>query len=75
MSLVTSEIFPERMISVVNLLFGVYHILLDQDNIGKMIFLRMGKMLMERVRRKEVFTSVMFHGVLSNEHTITNEVK
>ena len=69
----TSKRFSERIVSVSNLIFDMHHIRWDQNNIDKMIVLRMNKRFMKIVRVKEAFTSIMFHDVLSNKYTSTNE--
>ena len=61
------------MISVANLLVDTHRIRLGRDCIDKQIFLRMSKSFMERARRKENFTSIMFHDDLSDEHASSNE--
>ena len=55
------------MISADNLLVDTYRIHLNDDIIDKLIVLRMNKRLMERVRSKREFSSVMFGNVLSDE--------
>ena len=63
----TSESFSERMISAANLLVTTHRLHLDHDHIDKMVVLRMNKRFMERVRRKEAFTSIAFKDVLVEE--------
>ena len=46
---------------------GSQHEYMDGDHIDKMVVLRMNKRFMERVRRKEAFTSITFKGVLAEE--------
>ena len=45
LGVLTSESFSERMISVENLLVDAHQIRLDNDNIDKMVVLRMNKRL------------------------------
>ena len=63
----TSESFSERMISAANLLVTTHSLHLDHDHIDKVVVLRMNKRFMERVRRKEAFTSITFKDVLVEE--------
>ena len=61
------------MIIAANLLVDTHSIRLGHDHIDKLIVLRMSKRFMERARRKEVLTSIMFQYVLSDEHVSSNE--
>ena len=54
------------MMSAVNLLAETHRIRLDDDHTDNMIFLRMRKRLMKRVRAKNAFSSVMFSNILSD---------
>ena len=71
-----SERFSERMIITANILDHAHRTRLDHEIIDKMTVLRVGKRLMERVRREEAFTSISFqHSILFNEHVIPNEMR
>ena len=61
------------MISMANLLIFAHRICLDQGNKDKIIVLHVSRRLMERFRKADAFNSIMFHDVLSNEHTRKNE--
>ena len=65
LSTLTSEIFSERMISTLNLRIKTHRISLDYNDVDKIIVLRMNKKFMERVQRKEAFTSILFQDILS----------
>ena len=68
------ESFSDWMISASNLLVYAHRTRLDHGGIDKMVVLWMSKMLMERVRREEAFTTIAFQDTLSvNEHFIPNE--
>ena len=67
LGVLTSESFSERMISAANLLVTTHRLHLDHDHIDKMVVLRMDKRFMERVPRKEAFTSITFKDVLTEE--------
>ena len=64
--------FSERTISSANLLVDAYCACLDHDDIGKMVVLRVSKRLTETARRKEAFTSVVFHSFLCDDHASSN---
>ena len=68
-----SEFFSERMISVANRLSDTQLILLNHNNIDKMVVLRISKRFLERARRKYDFTPIMFHVIHSDECASTNE--
>ena len=55
------------MTSAANLLVDTHRLLLDDEHMDKMIFLRMSKRLMERFRTKKAFSLVMFSDILSGE--------
>ena len=59
------------MISAANLLVTTHRLHLDHDHIDKMVVLRMNKRFMERVRRKEAFTSITFKDVLAEENYVS----
>ena len=61
------------MISAANLLVYAHRIRLDHDDTDKMVISRMNKRFMERARYKEDFTSILFHGILSDEHVSAND--
>ena len=69
----TSESFSEQMISAANLLVDTHRIRLHCYNIDKMVVLHASKRFMERLRRKEAFTSIVFHYVLSDENASANK--
>ena len=57
------------MASAANLLVDTHWLHLNDEMTDKMIFLRVNKRLMERVRTKKAFSSVMFGNILSDEST------
>ena len=68
------ESFSELMSSAANLLFDAHSIrLFGHDNVDKVIAVRMNEMIMERVRREEALTSIVFQDILLDEHVSTNE--
>ena len=68
-----SESFSQQIISAANLLVEVHHIRLDHKSIDKMVGWRTSKRFMERVQRKNAFTSIMFHNSLTHEHASLHE--
>ena len=56
-----------------NIFTDMYRIRLDHDNIDKIIVLHVNKRFIERVQRKEAFTSIIFHDDFSHEHASLNE--
>ena len=67
LSVLTSESFSERIISTANLLVETHRLHLNDDMIDRIIVLRMNKRFMERVRSKNIFSSVMFGNIMSGE--------
>ena len=65
--------FLEIVISAVNLIVDSYRASVGYDCIDELYCLRMSKRFMERSHHKKALTSIIFQGVLSDEHISFNE--
>ena len=61
------------MISAANLLVDTHRIHSDHDHIDKLFVSRVSKRFMERARREEVLTSIMFQDILYDEIFSSND--
>ena len=58
--------FLESMISSANILVYTHRVHLGHDHIDNLIVSRMNKRFMERARREEAFTHIIFNDALSD---------
>ena len=63
----TSESFSKRMIITANLIVDTHRLCLNNDMINTLIVLRMNKKFMDRVRSKNILSSMMFDNIESNK--------
>ena len=62
----TSESFSEIMIRAANFLVETHRLHFNDEMVDKIIFLRMNKRFMERIRTNNYFSSVLFGNILSD---------
>ena len=61
------ESFSERMASAANLLVDTHRLRFGDDMINKIVTLRMNKKFMDRIRSKNVFSTMQFENMDANK--------
>ena len=63
----TSKSFSERMMSATNLLVDTHRLRFGDDMIDKLIALRINKKFMDRIRSKNIFSTMQFENMDASE--------